>query len=101
MPLDMEVGLGPGDIVLDGDPAPPTERDTAPLATFRPMSIVAKRSPISATAEHLLQLPAIAIAIARDCYILAVFLILFFPSTKFSTSLGRFSRNFATRRGMC
>jgi len=25
----------------------------------------------------------------------------FFPSTDFSTSLGRFSRNFATRRGMC
>ena len=24
-----------------------------------------------------------------------------FPSTDFSTSLGRFSRNFATRRGMC
>ena len=23
MPLDMEVGLGPGDIVLDRDPAPP------------------------------------------------------------------------------
>jgi len=23
MPLDTEVGLGPGDIVLDGDPAPP------------------------------------------------------------------------------
>ena len=23
MPLGMEVGLGPGDILLDGDPAPP------------------------------------------------------------------------------
>jgi len=23
MPLGKEVGLGPGDIVLDGDPAPP------------------------------------------------------------------------------
>jgi len=23
MPLDMEASLGPGDIVLDGDPAPP------------------------------------------------------------------------------
>ena len=30
MPLGMEVDLGPGDIVLDGDPAPPTERATAP-----------------------------------------------------------------------
>ena len=30
MPLDMEVGFNPGDIVLDGDPAPcPMERDTA------------------------------------------------------------------------
>jgi len=37
--------------VLDGDPAPP-KRGTA--LRFRPMSIVAKRSPISATAEHLL-----------------------------------------------
>ena len=44
MPLGTEVGLGPGDIVLDGDPAPPT---------FQPMSIVAKQSLISATAELL------------------------------------------------
>jgi len=30
MPLRVEVELGPGDIVLDGDPAPsPTERGTA------------------------------------------------------------------------
>jgi len=45
MPLGTEVGLGPGDIVLDGDPASPTERGTV-APTFRPMSIVAKRSPI-------------------------------------------------------
>jgi len=52
----MEVGLGPGDIVLDGDPAPPaTEGGTAAPPTFRPMSIVAKRSPISATAKLLLR----------------------------------------------
>ena len=31
MPLDMEVGLGPGDFVLDGDPAP---------LIFRPMFII-------------------------------------------------------------
>ena len=37
MPFGTEVGLGPGDIVLDGDPAP----------------IVAKRSLTSATAELL------------------------------------------------
>jgi len=29
MPLGTEVGLGSGDIVLDGDPARPTERGTA------------------------------------------------------------------------
>jgi len=28
-PLGTEVGLGPGDIALDGDTAPPTERGTA------------------------------------------------------------------------
>jgi len=49
MPLGIEVGLCPGHIVLDGDPAPPT----AP-PYIRPMPIVAKRSPISATAELLL-----------------------------------------------
>jgi len=32
MPLGTEVGLGPGDIVLDGDPAPlPQERGIAAL----------------------------------------------------------------------
>ena len=45
-----ELGLGPGYIVLDGDPVPLAERGTA-APTFRPMSIVAKWSPISATAE--------------------------------------------------
>ena len=40
---DTEVALGPGHILLDGDPAPPpTERGTA-APNFRPMSIVAKR----------------------------------------------------------
>jgi len=29
MPLGTEVGIGPGHIVLDGDPAPPTGRGTA------------------------------------------------------------------------
>ena len=49
MPLGKEVGLGPGHIVLDGDPVGTQQ----PLPTFRPMSFVAKRSPISATAELL------------------------------------------------
>jgi len=32
--------LGPGHIVLDGDPAPPPQRGTAP--NFRPISVMAK-----------------------------------------------------------
>ena len=40
MKLGMEVRLGSGDFVLDGDPAPP-QRGTAP--NFRPMFVVAKR----------------------------------------------------------
>jgi len=43
----------PGHIVLDGDPAPPQKGHSSPL-TFRLMFIVAKRSPISASAELLL-----------------------------------------------
>jgi len=32
MPLGMEVGLGPGDFVLDGNPAPPSKGvGTAPV----------------------------------------------------------------------
>jgi len=41
MKLGMEVRLGPGHIVLDGDPSSP-ERGSAALPSFRPMSIVAK-----------------------------------------------------------
>ena len=51
MPLGKKVGLGPGHIVLDWDPAPPPKKGRAP--NFRPTCIVTKRSPISATAEHL------------------------------------------------
>jgi len=84
MTLGVEIGHGPGHIMLDGDPASPTERGTSPPLskftknlhpnnppqtghstppTFWPMSIVAKRSPISATAELLL-LPIILRIIA-------------------------------------
>ena len=52
--LGMEVDLGPGHIALDADSAPP-ERGTAAPPSFRPTSIVAKRSPISATTELLLR----------------------------------------------
>jgi len=34
MPLGMEVGLGPGDFVFDGDPAPPRKKGTAPSTQF-------------------------------------------------------------------
>jgi len=56
MPLCMQVGLGPGDIVLYEDPAPiTTKRGRAP-PTFLSMSTVSKRSPVSATAELLLKM---------------------------------------------
>ena len=51
MQLGRKVGLSHGHIVLDGDPPSLTQRCTTP--NFRPMSIVATRSPITATAEHL------------------------------------------------
>jgi len=54
MPLATEVDFGPGHIVLDGDPASTPKGAQQPHPSFRPMSIVAKQSPISATAEHLL-----------------------------------------------
>ena len=41
MTFAMELGLGPGDFVFDGDQACP-EKDTAPTQ-FWPMSIVAKQ----------------------------------------------------------
>ena len=41
MALGMEVGLSPGHIVLEGDPAPPIKVGTAP--NFQPMFIVVKR----------------------------------------------------------
>jgi len=54
MPLGMEVSLGPGDTVLDWDQLP--RKGTQQPPHFRPMSIVAKRSPISASAELLLSM---------------------------------------------
>ena len=42
MPLGTEVGLSPGDIVLDEDPATP-KIGAHQSTTFRPMSVVAKR----------------------------------------------------------
>jgi len=52
MPLGTEVDLSPDHIVLDGDSAPrPAKGAQQPPPPFRSMSIVAKRSPISSTAE--------------------------------------------------
>ena len=39
----MEVGLGPGHIVLDGDTAPSPKKGQSPKNNFRPIFIVAKR----------------------------------------------------------
>jgi len=53
MPLGMEVGLVPGDIVLDRDwepSSPPWKVHSSPH-TFQPMSVVAKRLPVSAAAR--------------------------------------------------
>jgi len=76
MPFGTEAGLGPGDIVLHGDPAPPPHKvHGAPL--LWPMSVVAKRSPISATAEHLLWSPYVIgqtiIFLPCDFYLLSFF----------------------------
>jgi len=46
MPLFMDVGLSPGDFVLDGDPIPlpsPLPKKGVEPPNFRPMFIVAKR----------------------------------------------------------
>ena len=51
MKLGMHVALGPGHIVLDGDPTPPAQKRVAP--NFWPMSIVAKR--LDGSTYHLLQ----------------------------------------------
>jgi len=55
MKLGMEVGLGPGHIVLDGDPIAPSQRKGQYAPIFGPWFVV-KRSPISATAEHLFKI---------------------------------------------
>jgi len=45
MPLGTEVGVGPDDIVLDGDPAPlPKKGPEPPFPNFWPMSIVANQT---------------------------------------------------------
>jgi len=53
MTLGTEVDLGPRHIVLDGAQLPSRGKGHSSAPCFRPMSIVAKRSPISATAGLL------------------------------------------------
>jgi len=44
MSLGMEVVLGPGDFVLDGDPAAPSQKEgRSPTPNLRPIFIAAKR----------------------------------------------------------
>ena len=43
MKLGMDVGLDPGHILLDGDPAPPPKKGGHSPQFFLPMSVVAKR----------------------------------------------------------
>jgi len=50
-----KVGHGPDDIVLDEGPSPHSPKKVAWPPNFRPMSTVATRSPISVTAELLLE----------------------------------------------
>ena len=56
MPLGMEVGLSPGDFVLEGDPAPSPKRGGATLPKFRLIFIMAKR--LDASRCHLIGMAA-------------------------------------------
>jgi len=38
MPLGTDVGIGPGDIVLDGDPVRPPQKGEQKSSNFRPMN---------------------------------------------------------------
>jgi len=71
MPLGTEVGRDPGDIVLDGRRSFPTEMDTAAHAPHFSGHVccgfVAKRSPISATAE-LLCVQTVAQKLVRELF---------------------------------
>ena len=55
MPLGTEVDLGPGHIVIDGDPVPPTAKGAQQPPSFWPMFIMATVA-ISATTELLFSL---------------------------------------------
>jgi len=67
IPFGTEVVLGPGHIVFNGIQLPQGKNTPAP--TFRPMSTVAKRSPISETAQLSLIQFSGRIAVLRSTYI--------------------------------
>jgi len=56
--LGMEVGLSPGDFVLDGDLVPFPQKGAEPPPQFRPISTVAKR--LDASRCHLVWMLASA-----------------------------------------
>jgi len=64
MPLGMEVCVGPGDFMLDGDPAPHPQRGWSPLPNFWPMSIEAKR--LDASRCHLVWLRPVDFVLDGD-----------------------------------
>ena len=51
MALGMEVGHGPGHIVLDGEPAPLPQKEDSLSPNFRPIFVIAKR--LDASRCHL------------------------------------------------
>jgi len=53
MPIGTEIGLGPGDIVLDGEPAPPPRGKEHSSLYFLAHSIVAKR--LDTSGYHLVR----------------------------------------------
>jgi len=55
MPLGMKADLGPGHVVLDGDPAP-TPAKGAQRSPLFSAHVYYPRSPVSATTELLFQL---------------------------------------------
>ena len=63
------IGVGPGEIVLDGNSAPPTERGTAAPPPLFGLSTVTKRSPISATAELLFKIFAMKAQKFKNIYL--------------------------------
>ena len=52
MPLGTEVGLGPGDTVLDGDPATPPPKGNSSYPNLWPMPVVTKLATATTSSFH-------------------------------------------------